>query len=158
MPESVCVLAPAVPPVIGGAERSIGLFVRGLVEAGCQVHVVTGNTPETPFAELVMSSGGSITVLPEIAAGAMSWEARVFGPAAVLADKTIDIVHAFRYATALSAAMALPDGPSPPLVGTFHEMSSDQTVAGRRKSTAQVGWPGVSGSGLCGLYDVCPAR
>lgn len=137
----ICLFTPSLPPVTGGAETSVQNFALGLAARGVSVHLLVGNQPTTRLAEAVVASGGSVTVPPSPEnPWALPWEdsafARTKALGKLLADRPVDLIHAFSHSTVLSAAMALPaHGSRPPfLLATFHEMSAEDTPVGTCRS------------------------
>jgi glycosyltransferase involved in cell wall biosynthesis len=136
----VALVVPSLPPVVGGSEASIGRLVCDLASSGVVVHLVAGNDPTIEIRRAVLSQGGSVAVVDGSSPlGAVRWEHHAFTVATAVHEVTtrqrVRIVHAFSHASALAAAIALRGLiDRPVLCATFHEMSTEDTLAGVARS------------------------
>jgi glycosyltransferase involved in cell wall biosynthesis len=147
-PIRVLVMAPAFPPVVGGAESFVEAVTLGLVESAVEVHIVTGNQPRPPVAGHVCDAGGSVTVLEgRPAAGAIEWEHQTFWRSerlwAIVDEHGVDVVHAFSHDTAVTAAIVKSGRPGLGLVASFGEISTEGSPAGIARSRFVYGLPHV---------------
>lgn len=141
---NVCIVAPEMPPVIGGAETFSEVLVLSLIAKGTQVFVVTSKNPRKIVADQIERSGGKLFVIGEdlcIADGYVAWEWMTFSRAEalykVISENDIDIVHALSHDTILSSSIAICDlqcGKKPKLVATTSEMSTEDSGFGISRS------------------------
>jgi len=130
-PPRVGILAPAFPPAVGGAETLVATLTLALVRSGCATPVIiTANQPTAEITDVVRDGGGDLVVLPnQPRPGRLPWIHDMFHKSEALHDvlqrQALDIVHAFSYDTAITAAITLPQHRPDrvPLVGTFSEIT-----------------------------------
>jgi len=130
----VVLFAPAVPPVVGGAETTVEMLAFELLRAGVDLCLITGNAPRSALLETMRRSDGCIEVLPACPpTEAVGWEWMAFSRAEALHNHVkrhpADVVHCFSHDTALAAAIALRPG-RPPVVATFSEIATGDTAFG----------------------------
>ncbi|MCK5241124.1 glycosyltransferase family 4 protein [bacterium] len=141
---SVCVVAPAMPPVIGGAETFAEVLTLSLLRAGIEIHLLTAELPQSEIIKEIKKTGGSITVLGSdfgVQDGYVAWEWATFSRAEAIhklvTTRQIDIVHALSHDTIIAASIAL-GGHSPierpPMVATTCEMSTEDSDFGIARS------------------------
>jgi glycosyltransferase involved in cell wall biosynthesis len=135
----ICLIAPAYPPAIGGAESFVEMVTIGLARAGVTVHVLTAAAPAERVADAVGQSGGGVHVVPsDPPPEAVRWEYEAFYRSeaihSVVAGESIDIVHAFSHDAALAAAIAEPADRPMPLVVSFSEISTELSPFGQARS------------------------
>lgn len=129
---SVCLVTPAFPPVVGGAESYAADMVRWLCAAGLRVYVVAGEPPAGELNDLIEAGGGR-TVVPSAdpPPGQLRSIHEMFHRAEVvydLADREgVDVVHALSHDSAVAAAIALAGRPAgaPLLAATFSEIATE---------------------------------
>ncbi len=139
---SVCVVAPTMPPLTGGAETFAEILTISLCKLDYIVHLITAEKPRKIVDELIKSNNGSITILGstfESCDGYVGWEWAMFSRAEcihnVISKNKIDIVHALSHDTLLSTAIALEGTENPPkLITTTCEMSTEDTPFGLGRS------------------------
>ena len=128
----VCIVAPAFPPIVGGAESLVASLTEALCHQGITVHVLTSVPPSPRIAAAIRSSAGSVTLPSPPRPGRLPWEHEAFYKAEalerLLAEEDVDVVHAFSYDAAITAAVVCPRGDPGrvPVVGTFSEMTVRQ--------------------------------
>lgn len=134
------VVAPAISPVVGGAETIAHVLASGLVRhGGMDVDLVVGNEPEPKLRSLLMERG-SVHVVHGLGSvdNNVAWEAAIFSRAEAVFDllTRADVVHAMSHDAAVSAAIALSGQglSTPPLVATLSEMSPQTSAFGRARS------------------------
>lgn len=147
---TVCLVAPAMPPTIGGAETLAELLTLTLAGAGVAVRVLTAEAPRPGVAEAVRAAGGDVEVLGSTFGpvdGSVGWEWATFARAEaihrVCSTGRVDIVHALSHDAIVSACIALagPGAPACPLVATTSEMSTEDTRFGAARSAFVYGLP-----------------
>jgi glycosyltransferase involved in cell wall biosynthesis len=139
---SVCVVAPTMPPLTGGAETFAEILTINLCKLNYVVHLITAEQPREIVQKLVKINKGSITLLGstfESCDGYVGWEWAMFSRSEciheVISKYRIDIVHALSHDTLLSASIALRGINIPPkLVVTTCEMSTEDTPFGLGRS------------------------
>jgi glycosyltransferase involved in cell wall biosynthesis len=138
----VLVVAPAMPPDVGGAEVIAETVVRCLIAEGVDVNLLTG-TPTVTIADAVRRSGGRVTVDDGRPPGdVIGWEHGMFARAQLIWEqcqqRPPDIVHVFSHDAAVSASIA---AVTVPVVGTFNEMATEASVFGALRSRFVYGLP-----------------
>jgi glycosyltransferase involved in cell wall biosynthesis len=138
----IVLLAPAVPPVVGGSETTVETVALELLARGHRVHLLCGNEPVPRLGGPIRAAGGEVMVLGHVPpADSVPWEWLTFSRAATLSefcrDRPIDVVHCFSHDTALTAGLA-GDG-SVPIVATFSEMATFRSAAGRSRTAFVLG-------------------
>ncbi len=111
----VLVVAPALPPTIGGAETIAEVLTLGLCRrADTRVHLLTSEAPRPVVEQALSRNGGTLTLVPnELRArdGFVGWEWATFARAEAIyricAEQRIDVVHAMSHDTCLAAGIAL---------------------------------------------------
>lgn len=141
----ICIVAPALPPAVGGAEVIADSIIRLLVAQGGEVDVVAG-VPDAAVRELVQNAGGTYRFVGrELAADTIAWEYDTFARADALfahfAQRPPDIVHAFSHDAAVAVAIA---GPRAPVIATFNEMATEQPGFGQARSRFVYSLPAIS--------------
>jgi hypothetical protein len=116
---------------VGGAETLVATLTLALVRSGCATPVIiTANQPTAEITDVVRDGGGDLVVLPnQPRPGRLPWIHDMFHKSEALHDvlqrQALDIMHAFYYDTAITAAITLPQHRPDrvPLVGTFSEIT-----------------------------------
>lgn len=141
----VLVVAPAMPPTIGGAETIAEVLTLGLAgRADTVVHLLTSEPPRPVVVDALSRSGGTLTLVPSELGpkdGFVGWEWATFARAEaihrVCSEQRIDVVHAMSHDTCLAAAAALAGTElerTPAIVATYSEMSTEDSAFGRARS------------------------
>lgn len=141
---SVCIVAPAMPPVIGGAETFAELLSLSLSRADLEVHVLTAEKPRPEVVAELQRRGGSVEIHGSAFGardGFVAWEWATFSRAEAIhrlvTTREIDVVHALSHDTMIAACVALAGhAPSerPPVVATTSEMSTEEHAFGIARS------------------------
>jgi glycosyltransferase involved in cell wall biosynthesis len=125
----VCVVAPAFPPIVGGAESLVASLTEALCQQGVTVHVLSSVLPSPDILATIGGAGGVVALPRPPRPGRLQWEHEAFYKAEalerLLAEERVDLVHAFSYDAAITAAIVCPRGDPGrvPVVGTFSEMT-----------------------------------
>ncbi len=136
----ICVMAPALPPAIGGAESGAEAYIISLARVGVVIDLMTASDPDVEIVNAVYQSGGEVFTVPlEIPGEKVGWEYQTFSRSeqldTILSERSPDVVHTFSHDTALSAAICMEEIQRPPLlVGSFSEMATESTEMGDRRS------------------------
>lgn len=141
---SVCIVTPAMTPIVGGAETFSEVLVLSLISKGIKIFLVTAYKPSDDVSNKIMSSGGKVYALGDefsINDGYVAWEWAAFSRAKaihqILESNEIDIIHALSHDCILAASIALEDSrfkEKIPLVVTTSEMSTEDTRFGQARS------------------------
>lgn len=160
---AVLAIAPALPPIVGGAQVSMGQYLCLLASHGVRTSVISGNTPSERISRLLLESGGEVIVEePDPGPPGHHWESGIFKVAArireVVVRGSFDIIHCFCHASAVSAAIALSGLEHRPfLVCSFHEVSTEATAFGRGRSAFVYGLEAIDCViGLSEFYSSVP--
>lgn len=141
---TVLVVAPAMPPTVGGAETIAEVLTLGLAERpDMVVHLLTSERPRGPVGRAVEASGGAVAMIgcesgPKD--GFVGWEWATFGRAEavhrICSEHEVDVIHVMSHDAALACAIALEAGlpTRPVVVATFSEMSTEHSEFGRARS------------------------
>ena len=147
---SVCILAPEMPPVVGGAETFSEVLALSLLRKSVKVYIVTSKNPRAYVREAVEKNGGQVFVTEDVFTtkdGFVAWEWAMFSRSQILHDIItnyhIDIIHALSHDTIISSSIAicnLNEDEKIPLVITTSEMSTEDSEFGmaRYKFTYQL--------------------
>ena len=139
---SVCVLAPEMPPVIGGAETFSEVLVLSLIKKRIRVYLITSKRPRDFVVTKIEQNGGKVFLTEDVFQckdGFVAWEWAFFSRAQLLHDVIttyrIDLVHALSHDTIISASIALCNTKKHiPLVITTSEMSTEDSEFGIARS------------------------
>jgi len=139
---NVCIAAPTMPPLTGGAETFAETLTITLCKLNYVVHLITAEQPREIVQKLVKLNKGSITLLGstfDSCDGYVGWEWAMFSRAEcihkIISKYRVDIIHALSHDTLLSTAIALKGISIPPkLVLTTCEMSTEDTPFGLGRS------------------------
>lgn len=141
---SVCILAPEMPPVVGGAETFSEVLVLSLLRKSVRVYILTSKKPSACVIDAVEKNGGKVFVSEDVFTtidGFVAWEWAMFSRAQMLHDIIkqyhIDIVHALSHDTIISSSIALCNlnqDQKIPLVITTSEMSTEDSQFGMSRS------------------------
>ena len=149
-PLRVLVVAPALPPVIGGAETIAEVLVLGLCAAGLEVSLLTADEPRPVVVDAVRAAGGNLRLVgasTERTDGFVGWEWATFQRAMavhrLIEEKAVDVVHAMSHDASVACAIALAGKRkrAVPLVATYSEMSTENSDFGRARSRFTYGLP-----------------
>lgn len=133
------VVAPAISPVVGGAETIAHVLSKGLItHGGLDVSLVVGNEPEPELVSLV-TRRGNVHVVDGSGTmdGNVPWEAATFSRSEVIHDilDDFDVVHAMSHDAVVSAVVAMSGKRrTTRLVATLSEMSPQTSEFGRARS------------------------
>lgn len=129
------VVAPALPPIVGGAEAVAESLIRVLIGLGFLVDVVSGTEYASIRDEITANDGRFVFVGRDVDGDVVPWEFDCFARSEALwrlnEEAQIDLWHVFSHDCAVAVAMC---SPSVPVVGTFSEMSTEADGAGRARS------------------------
>ncbi|MGN9908696.1 glycosyltransferase family 4 protein [Phytohabitans sp. LJ34] len=132
----VCVVAPALPPAVGGAEVIAESVIGVLLARGIEVDVVCGAADAAVRAAVTGAGGRFVAVGRDVPADSIAWEFDTFARAHVLwqhiRQRRPDLVHVFSHDAAVSASIAQPPVP---VIGTFNEMATESGGFGEARST-----------------------
>ncbi|BDS11580.1 glycosyltransferase family 4 protein [Aureispira anguillae] len=141
---SVCVVAPTMPPLTGGAETFAEVLTLSLVKLAMKVHLITAEAPREKVIQQIEETGGSITILGTTFGsidGYVGWEWAMFSRSEAIhktiVNNKVDIIHALSHDTILSASIAIkgmPEAIRPKLVATTCEMSTEDSPFGIARS------------------------
>ncbi|MCL2311022.1 MAG: glycosyltransferase family 4 protein [Firmicutes bacterium] len=141
---AICIVTPAMPPIIGGAETFAEVLVLSLVRKKQKIFLVTAKSPRLEVIQSIEELGGKIFALGETfeaVDGYVAWEWAAFSRSKtihnILCNYQIDIVHALSHDCIVSARIALEDEKFKkdiPLVITTSEMSTEDTEFGKARS------------------------
>lgn len=141
---SVCVLAPEMPPVVGGAETFSEVLVLTLAKSFIKVYLITSKKPRECVTSAIEEAGGKVFALGDTFSaedGYVAWEWAVFSRSQVLhniiTQYNIDIVHALSHDTIISSSIALCNlrkEKKIPFVITTSEMSTEDSEFGLARS------------------------
>jgi glycosyltransferase involved in cell wall biosynthesis len=151
----IVLLAPAVPPVIGGSETTVESVALELLGRGHRVHLLCGNEPVPRLNGPIRVAGGEVVVFDHVPpVDAVPWEWLTFSRAATLSgfcrERPVDVVHCFSHDTALTAGLA--DTRSIPIVATFSEMATFRSPAGRARTAFVLGRAGIDVLAVASRY------
>lgn len=156
----ICVVAPALPPAVGGAEVVADSIIRALLRTGVEVDVVSG-VESAAVRDAVTGAGGRyLHIGRNVPPDAIAWEFDTFARAQSLwvffLDRQPDLVHVFSHDAAVSVEMASPQAP---VVGTFSEMATEEAGFGACRSRFVYRLPVLSlVTASSDYYAALPAR
>lgn len=159
----VCLLAPAVPPRVGGVEVFLGTLAEELSRAGWRILLVCGNEPTPGLRAEVEGAGGAIEVLDEDAPpDVVRWEFDTFVRAQrlhdVLLESGIRVVHAASHDAALTACIVKAGLPDVKILTAFGEMATQQGGFGHARNVFIHGLGGIDLYLAWSLYYADVAR
>ena len=142
---NVLVVAPAMPPSIGGAESIAEVLTLGLARTGdVTVHLVTSEHPRLVVQDEISAAGGTVNCLGSQFGprdGFVGWEWATFARAeeihSICERYDIDVIHAMSHDTLLDAAIAVAGSncvKRPVIVGTLSEVSTNYSAFGLARS------------------------
>ena len=141
---SVCIVTPAMTPIVGGAETFSEVLILSLLNMGVKIFLITAYNPTDDLIEKITLNGGKICVLGDEFSsndGYVAWEWAAFSRAKaihkMLEENKIDIIHALSHDCILASSIALEDSrfkDEIPLVVTTSEMSTEDTKFGQARS------------------------
>lgn len=141
---SVCIVTPAMTPIVGGAETFSEVLILSLLNMGVKIFLITSYNPTDDLIEKITLNGGKICVLGDEFSsndGYVAWEWAAFSRAKaihkMLEENKIDIIHALSHDCILASSIALEDSrfkDEIPLVVTTSEMSTEGTKFGQARS------------------------
>lgn len=135
----ICLLAPAVPPKVGGVEVFLGTLAKELSRAGWRILLVCGNEPTPGLRAEIEGAEGAITVLDESAPpDVVRWEFDTFNRAQrlhdVLLESGVRVLHAASHDAALTACMVKSGLPDLKILTAFGEMATQQGDFGNARN------------------------
>lgn len=141
---SICILAPEMPPVVGGAEAFSEVLALSLLRKSVRVYIVTAKKPRECVIDAVEKNSGKVFVTEDVFTtkdGFVAWEWAMFSRAQLLHNVIkkyhIDIIHALSHDTIISSSIAicnLKENEKIPLVITTSEMSTEDSEFGMARS------------------------
>ena len=147
----VLLVAPAIAPVIGGAETIAEVLSLGLAShPDIDLRLLVGNRPSRAV-ENALGDPDRITVHMDDAVstdGNVDWERSTFARAEhlhrLISHHPVDLIHAMSHDTAIAASIAVADlsgSDRPATVATLSEMSTEHSSFGRARSRFVYGLP-----------------
>lgn len=134
-PLRVCVVAPALPPAIGGAEVVAETIIEILLRLGVETEVFSGTADATVRTTVTAAGSQFNTVGREVPPDAIAWEYDTFARAKAIWERCRrrppDLIHVFSHDAAVAVAIA---APRVPVVATFSEMATESSDFGADRS------------------------